>query len=192
LEFKYCLGFGTWDLEFFNPMRIIAGEKKGFKLNLISQKARPTQEKVRGAIFNILKDEIINTAVLDLFCGSGALGLEALSRGAKVATFIDNDIRSLRVNIRKLDIKNVTIIKGDAFREAKRLTPRSFNIIFLDPPYLKNLVNRAIISVLDLLVKSGIIVVEHHKKETIVVPAGIFLFKEKSYGDIRVSFLMKR
>ncbi|MEO0226082.1 MAG: RsmD family RNA methyltransferase, partial [candidate division WOR-3 bacterium] len=83
------------------------------------------------------------------------------------------------------------IIKSDVFRAVKKLPQQYFDIIFLDPPYQKNLLNRAIISILDLLTKSGIIVVEHHKREAMIVPSGYYLFKEKRYGDSLVGFLKR-
>lgn len=173
-------------------MRIIAGSKKGIRLVSPPRETRPTQEKVRGAIFNVLGGVVDNTVVLDLFCGSGALGLEALSRGARVVTFIDKSTQALRTNVAKLAVsEQVFVIKGDVFRQVKYLTPGFFDLVFLDPPYQKHLVNRAIISVLDLLTKTGIIVVEHHKKEMIAVHAGFCIFKEKKYGDTRISFIFK-
>ncbi|MEO0226318.1 MAG: RsmD family RNA methyltransferase, partial [candidate division WOR-3 bacterium] len=112
-------------------MRIIGGDKKGFKLRLVAKKSRPTLAKVREAIFNILGPEVVGANVLDLFCGSGALGIEALSRGAKSATFIDRDTRSLITNIKEINFKNVVIIKSDVFRAVKKLPQQNFDIIFL-------------------------------------------------------------
>jgi len=173
-------------------MRIIGGEKKGQTLRLLSHRARPTQERVRGAIFNILQHRIKDASVLDLFSGSGALGLEALSRGARHVTFVDYDVRSLKSNLEKLGATNASILRGDVFRRIRKLPEGTFDIIFLDPPYNLDMVNEAVISIVDLLSKSGIIAVEHHKKEALVIPSGFFLLNEKRYGDTRVSLLSRR
>ncbi len=172
-------------------MRIIAGVKRGFKLYTPPKQTRPTQEKVRGAIFNILSNRIDQAQVLDLFCGSGALGLEALSRGAKGATFVDIDVRPVTVNLKKLDFANAKVVKGNVFRKAKSLPTAAFDLIFIDPPYNQDLVSRAVISVLDLLTKSGIIIAEHHRKEALTIPPNYLLYKEKLYGDTRVSFISR-
>ncbi len=173
-------------------MRIIGGAQKGRALKLLGRRARPTQGRIRGAIFNILQHRIKNASVLDLFSGSGAIGLEALSRGARNVTFVDSDVRSLIKNVTRLGVSNARILKGDIFQRIRRLPAGAFDLIFLDPPYNLNMVNAAVISVVDLLSKSGIITVEHHKKEALIIPTGFYLLAERRYGDTMVSFLGRR
>lgn len=117
-------------------MRIIAGLFKGRTLISPKSAARPSSELLRGALFNIIQ-EIEGLTLLDLFAGSGAIGFEALSRGAAQVTFVDNDplsLKTLRQNAALLGVESkIAIIKGEAAKVLPRLP--SFDLIFLDPPY---------------------------------------------------------
>lgn len=183
-------------------MRIIGGE---FKSRLIDMPKgvdmRPTQDKVRQAIFNVLGD-ISGQKVLELFAGSGAFGIEALSRGAREATFIDNDFRCLetiRANLESLGISHsqYDIIKANAMSVLSRIEreEEKFDLIFLDPPYYKNLARKCLIKIdaYDILSQIGTIVVEHFKKDSLVVELNSIAFeKEKRYGDTLISIFRKR
>lgn len=123
-------------------MRIIAGLYKNQKI--VSPKGlvtRPTAEKLRQALFNICQAYIEDAEFLDLFAGSGAMGLEALSRGARLATFVDanrDSIRSIKENLQALDIKEKGIVVGgDVFAQLEKLSKqgRQYDIIYADPPY---------------------------------------------------------
>jgi 16S rRNA (guanine966-N2)-methyltransferase len=123
-------------------MRIISGKFKN--RSILTPKGsvtRPTAEKLRGALFNICQHYIEGTEFLDLFAGSGAMGIEALSRGAAQATFIDSDRESMRCikqNIENLNIKNESsVLQGDVFLMMEKLIKqkKQFDIIFADPPY---------------------------------------------------------
>jgi 16S rRNA (guanine966-N2)-methyltransferase len=121
-------------------MRIVAGQFGGRRLVVPKDtRVRPTADRVREAWMSILGEELNGARVLDLFAGSGALGLEALSRGAASATFVELNPPSLRAldqNIATLGTENaVTIYRGDAMRYAERLTERAFDIVLADPPY---------------------------------------------------------
>lgn len=121
-------------------MRVIAGTYGGRRL--VAPKgdvARPTQDRVREAWFSILGAEVEGARVLDLFAGSGALGLEALSRGARSAVFVEKaraSLVALEKNIAELGVGDVaTVVKGDALKYAEAILPLGYDLVFADPPY---------------------------------------------------------
>ena len=121
-------------------MRLIAGQFRGRRLAVPKDaRVRPTADRVREAWMSILGDALDGAAVLDLFAGSGALGLEALSRGAATATFVElaaSSLRALKANIATLGVESVTTVcHADALRFAARLEPHRFDVAFADPPY---------------------------------------------------------
>lgn len=121
-------------------MRLISGSAGGIPLEVPKSVTRPTQDRVRQAIFNMLGDLIAGARVLDLFAGSGALGLECLSRGAESALLIDQDrgaCEVIRKNIAKTKLEGATIRQGDVFKTLAQLagTGQTFDLIFADPPY---------------------------------------------------------
>lgn len=174
-------------------MRIIAGIAKGRKLKTLQGAVvRPTSDKVRGAIFNILGEVVVGASVLDLFSGSGALGIEALSRGAKSAVFVDNDIRC--VNIIRENLKNCKfsgeVIREDVYKVFNKLEKKNFNIVFADPPYGLDLAKN-LLSQLDknsILKDFCIIVIEHSKRDEIEEPSPWIKIQQKRYGETTVSF----
>ncbi|MDD4202897.1 MAG: 16S rRNA (guanine(966)-N(2))-methyltransferase RsmD [Candidatus Omnitrophica bacterium] len=183
-------------------MRIIAGKYKGKKIDFPKvQNVRPTQDKVKEAIFNILKDEDLTGAkVLDLFAGSGSLGLEAVSRGAAKAVFIDSDPKSfatIRKNIKSLACEDITEVFRTDFDTAIKKLHRNgyvFDIIFLDPPYYKDLPKKALLKMCqyDILSPYNIIIIEHSKRDLIPESLDkINLLLTKKYGDTFVSFYRK-
>lgn len=175
-------------------MRIIAGNYKRRKIYAPETPlVRPTKDRVREAIFSSLGD-ITNTSFLDLYAGSGAFGIEALSRGSKKAIFVDNylpSINSIKENVRNLSIKEEyeIIYKKDIdalniFKERNE----SFDIIFLDPPYEKGRYSEIIsfINLNNLLNNNGIIIAESNYD--IDVDASIFSkHKKYTYGEIIVN-----
>lgn len=121
-------------------MRLISGTAGGIPLEVPKSVTRPTQDRVRQAIFNMLGDLIAGARVLDLFAGSGALGLECLSRGAESALLVDQDrgaCEVMRKNIAKTRLEGATIRQGDVFKVISQLaeTGQTFDLIFADPPY---------------------------------------------------------
>ena len=181
-------------------MRIVSGKYKGRKLIAPEgQHVRPTTDRVRESIFNILSHglvEIEGAHVLDLFAGSGALGLEALSRGAAFVQFIDNDTRSrgaIRQNIEALDAGGSTkLMKRDATNLGDRFLKRGApnDLVFLDPPYGKNLAVPALKSAINggWLAPSAIIVLECGQDEEPDLPE-FSLEDERVYGDTKVLFM---
>jgi 16S rRNA (guanine966-N2)-methyltransferase len=177
-------------------VRVISGKYKSLKIGTLnSQDTRPTTDKVRENIFNILGD--IDGSVLDLFAGSGALGIEALSRGGDSAMFIDgarDAVQQIRKNTENIDDK-IEIFRNDYRRALKAAGKRekSFDLILLDPPYHKNIVPDALklIEQLHILKSNGRIVVETHKDEH--YNTGNFIsVKEAVYGTVKVNILEMR
>jgi 16S rRNA (guanine(966)-N(2))-methyltransferase RsmD len=152
---------------------------------------------VKESIFNVLQTVVAGTRVLDLFAGAGTLGIEALSRGARSATFVDASRQSLTVlkkNLRDLDLESrSTVLRLDGLKALGRLEQR-FHLIFADPPYLKGYLQRVVDSVAqsEALQKNGLLILEHHKKEKFSLPQeSLSLLKEKRFGDTVISFLLK-
>ncbi|EGQ0364753.1 16S rRNA (guanine(966)-N(2))-methyltransferase RsmD [Staphylococcus delphini] len=155
-------------------MRVIAGKHKSKSLETLEgRNTRPTMDKVKEGIFNSL--HTVEGLGLDLFAGSGSLGIEALSRGMDKVIFVDQNIRAVKViqqNLKKLDLTHqAEVYKNNADRALKALNKREiqFDLIFLDPPYEKGLIDEALKSIhqFDLLKQNGIIVCEYSHRESI-------------------------
>jgi 16S rRNA (guanine(966)-N(2))-methyltransferase RsmD len=168
-------------------MRIIGGIFK--HRTLISPKGeqtRPTSERLRETIFNIIQGHIEEKTFLDLYAGSGAVGIEAISRGASFVTMIEKDrkaLQALQENIKKLEILDQTkILCGDVLTLLKRLKGESYDIIFIDPPYEKGFQEKTLelIDLFHLLAKEGIIFVEESAQYDHAFPKFLtFQFRKK-------------
>ncbi|MDO9575034.1 MAG: 16S rRNA (guanine(966)-N(2))-methyltransferase RsmD [bacterium] len=160
-------------------MRIIGGIYKGYEIKM-PKGIRPTSGLVKESIFNIIGNRILGAKVLDLFCGSGAIGLEALSRGAQSATFVEKNKRVARVlikNIKKIGCSDVDVISMDAMKLSLDST---YDIIFADPPYDMGYLERLIRK----FNKSGkILVIEHSIRERLDVG------ETRRYGDTLVTYI---
>jgi 16S rRNA (guanine966-N2)-methyltransferase len=179
-------------------LRIIGGKFKGRKLRAVrGTKTRPTSDRTREAIFNIIAFEVHDARVLDLFAGTGALGLEALSRGALSAVFIDISRQSLSVlreNLANLSLESPNrVIRWDLTKNLNCLLsmPQAFNLVFLDPPYNKNLSIPALdhLHLSQSLENGARIIVEHSQLEP-VEPDGLpfEMVSQRRYGKTLVSF----
>ena len=148
-------------------MRIISGKYKGKKLNGFTiEGTRPTMDRVKESLFAMIQTNLNEAIVLDLFAGSGALGLEAISNGAKKCYLIDNNeeaIKTIKANSTNIK-EDLNIIHTDYKKFLKQIDQK-FDIIFLDPPYQSNQLNKAlkIIEERDLLKEKGIVVCEYEK-----------------------------
>ena len=180
-------------------MRIISGNRRGKKLYAFDgRKIRPTGDRMREAIFNILSSLVKEAVVLDLFAGTGALGLEAVSRGACSATFVDNHpdaIRLLKKNIHACGmIEETRVVKWDIARDLKCLKgiQPGFNLIFMDPPYDRNLVQPALLHLHEsnAVQSAAHMVIEHSLDEPLPHDLDCFsMADQRKYGKSLVSFL---
>jgi 16S rRNA (guanine966-N2)-methyltransferase len=173
-------------------MRIVGGALRNRSVKVPKKGVRPTKGIVRGAVFNIIGDIVINAEVLDLFAGSGILGIEAISRGAKHCFFVEKNPRALHANISGLLLERKATILAQDYRNALRwLRSRRFDLILADPPYNKNFVQRVIDSIrrYALLNNDGILMIEHSPREQMLIPEDLSLFKQRRYGDTVITFL---
>ncbi|MFH0799227.1 MAG: 16S rRNA (guanine(966)-N(2))-methyltransferase RsmD [Pseudomonadota bacterium] len=180
-------------------MRVISGTAKGRRLVApVSQRVRPALDKVKEAIFDILFD-VSDVQVLDLFAGSGSVGIEALSRGAAEAVFVEEWLPAVTTIHKNLELcrfaDRAIVMKSTVKAAIARLERkgRSFDLIFVDPPYLKNLVNPtlSLLASSSIVLESSLIVVEHHPKEPPDAAEGLTLTDSRKYGQTCVSFLKK-
>ena len=175
-------------------MRIIAGKYRAKKLNFPQKETiRPTSDMVKQAMFTTLFDKVEACFFLDLFCGSGQVGIEALSRGANKVVFVDNDMEAIAVTK-----KNLTNIQGNFeifkmhYAPFLRLTKDKFDLIFVDPPYQSDYYKE----VLDLIVKNdllkehGMIICEHNSNDEIKHDEFV-LVQTKKYGIKSLSYFQK-
>ncbi len=181
-------------------MRIVSGKNKGARLNTPKSNAtRPTSDRVREAIFNKLEHSGDNfdwseMQVLDLFAGTGALGLEALSRGASFTLFIETAIEArgiIRRNIEQLGYTGQSkLSRRDATKlgPLKRLAP--FNLVFIDPPYERSLGERALQSALEggWIAGNAMIILEESKRAEINWPTKIQPIEQREFGDTHIHF----
>jgi len=178
-------------------MRVIAGVLKGRVLAPVKGRIRPTAAKVREAIFNILGAAVPAAWVLDLFAGTGALGIEALSRGARAAVFVEDHpaaLKVLRQNLESLGLlAQTTVLPLPALAALKKLGGRlePFDLAFLDPPYggAAAAATLAALGSSELLRPQARVVVEHGKRETMPPACGRLTRQEtRRYGDTQVTF----
>lgn len=175
-------------------MRIITGAYKGRRLYTpADDKIRPTTDKVKEALFSILTGEVYGSNVLDLFAGTGSLGLEALSRGARHCWFGDNSRESLRLlkeNIAHCQASDkATVLAGD-FRKVLGQLQEKMDIILLDPPYNQDMLPVCFeqIQACDVLAEGGIVIAEHRREEILPEQVGnLEKVKERAYGTVVLS-----
>jgi 16S rRNA (guanine966-N2)-methyltransferase len=178
-------------------MRIIGGRLKGRVLVAPSSRAiRPTSDRLRESIFDILEHRypghVEGARAVDLFAGSGALAIEALSRGARFALFVDNGAEAralLRANVEALGLGGVTRVwRADATRLGSAPAGGPFRLAFLDPPYGQNLAGPALASLVagGWLEADALCLVEEAAKAEIAAPAGLAVMDQRTYGDTRI------
>lgn len=175
-------------------MRVIAGIAKGRVLfGPKTDRIRPAIDKVKGAIFNILGD-IVGLKVLDLFAGTGSIGIEALSRGAAHCTFVDasrDAVKLILKNLKKTGFEKQSHVVRINLRRPFHPSPPTFHLIFVDPPYDQNLVNPTLRAIVreKLLAAGGIVVVEHSPRESLADDLELTVYDKRKYGQTLVSFL---
>jgi 16S rRNA (guanine966-N2)-methyltransferase len=172
-------------------LRVAGGEARGRRLKA-PKGIRPTQGMVKEAIFNLVGPAIADAIVLDLFAGSGALGIEALSRGAASVTFVDREPRGLailRQNLDALDLKaRARVVRGDVVRWLES-TPdeiKRSGFVFMDPPYDDVVLDRAL-KVIDREVSEATVVVEHSRRQGLPTLTRLHIDRQRRYGDTVVT-----
>jgi 16S rRNA (guanine(966)-N(2))-methyltransferase RsmD len=174
-------------------LRVSGGEARGRRLKA-PKNIRPTQGLVKQAIFNLVGPGIADTHVLDLFAGSGAIGIEALSRGASGVTFVDREPRGLailRQNLDNLGLKErARVVRGDVVRwlESSPDEVKQASFIFLDPPYDDPVFDRAL-KVLDGEVEDATVVAEHSRRQELPHLTRLLVDRQRRYGDTVVTVL---
>lgn len=180
-------------------MRIITGKARGKRLQTPEGlHTRPTTERVKESVFSIVQWDIEGRKALDLFGGSGQLGLEAVSRGAESCVIVESDRGAQKViesNIRGCKFESqCRLVCGDAFQFLQRQKKNSFGLIFLDPPYGGELLNRALQEIcrIDILSEGGIIICESGENDTLLpVPAPYRVLRRYHYGHSAVVTITK-
>lgn len=182
-------------------MRVISGTARGKKLTTLEGlETRPTLDRVKESVFNILQFNIKDSRILDLFSGSGALAVESLSRGAKQAVLCDDSAKAVKVINRNLEdtrLKDKTkIINKDYIEALNDLKKEKFDIVFLDPPYKTDYIYKSIDKIIeyDLLAEEGIIVAETDDKskiEEIKNIKNIEIYDTRRYGIVFIIFIRK-
>ena len=177
-------------------MRIIAGKFKGLNIKTINDAStRPMMSRAREGIFNSLQNDFDDSLVLDLFAGSGSLGIEALSRGASFVTFVDTSTDCKKIidkNLSDID-QNYTVLVlsvSDYISQSEK----KFDIIFYDPPYslIVNEINSDLNTIHNLMSENSKLIIHRHKSsEQFVYPEGLELYKEKKYGQSNITILKK-
>ena len=181
-------------------MRVVGGRLKGRTLaSPSSRDIRPTADRLRESLFNILvhayDDPVVEARVLDLFAGTGALGIEAASRGAKFTLFVDNGAEAralLRNNVEALGLGGITkVYRRDATHLGPAHPVEPFSLVFLDPPYGKVLADKALASLRDggWLTPNALLVVEEAKAAAFVAPNGFQELERRVYDDTELVFL---
>lgn len=178
-------------------MRVISGKYKGRSLEGFSiLGTRPTMDRVKESLFAMIQNKISDSCCLDLFSGSGNLGIEALSEGAKEVYFVDKNRKAYTTICRNLDKLGVDCDNVFCMDYIKALNYFAslnlvFDVIFLDPPYATDFITKSIFSIVDnhLLAQDGIIVCESDSLERIDIPLCLKIVKSKKYGDKVVAIL---
>lgn len=175
-------------------VRVIAGEFRGRRLaTLPGRELRPTSDRVRESLFGILGDRVVDARIVDCFAGTGALGIEALSRGAAFASFVERDPRALGLleeNLGRLELTpRARVIRADALHPEKwpsGVFPA--RIVFADPPYRQDLGARFLSALEGRLEPGGLLVLEHERAASIAHPAWTVV-DHRTYGETAITFL---
>lgn len=179
-------------------MRIIAGSARGIQLSNLPKNGdaiRPTLDRVREALFSAIGPRLEGARFLDLFAGTGANGIEALSRGAASATFLDNDAKALDVIRRNLEKTKLTacatILRATLPTDTARIAPKPYDIVFADPPYAFTAWEQTLegLRTDGLLAADALVIYEHSRKTSAPAnPQGLELTRTRNYGDSALSF----
>nr|WP_319487491.1 16S rRNA (guanine(966)-N(2))-methyltransferase RsmD [uncultured Caproiciproducens sp.] len=176
-------------------MRVITGSARGMRLTTLEgDSVRPTPDRVKEALFSAIQFQIEGRRVLDLFAGSGQLGIEALSRGAKQAVFVDaskNSISVVQKNLEHTGLVGNAVIKTMDFAAFLLQNRETFDLAFLDPPYRTGLLQRALPMTAEIMNKGGTIICENPRDEDMPEAAGDFVHV-RSYRHGKIQFTLYR
>ena len=178
-------------------MRIISGKYKGRVLKGYTLKGtRPTMDRVKESLFASIQDYLDNSVCLDLFAGSGNLGIEALSMGAREVVFVDKEYmacKTIKSNLDMLDNNlNTTILTMDYLKAIDKLYPKKFDIIFLDPPYKTDYIEKSLKRISELNILNGIVVLESDSLDKLNFSDYYDEIKTKKYGDKYIRILKRK
>lgn len=178
-------------------MRIISGDYRGYRLKAVpGMSTRPTADKIKGAIFNVLREKLENARVLDLFSGTGNLALEALSRGAKEAVLVEKNRIAQEIiqeNIEHLGTEEAKLMSMDAFEYLEKSRNEVYDLIFVDPPYHQGLAEKSLNCLANpcRLAVSGVIIVETAKDEILPQIKPFEVRKTGEYGDTKIWYIQR-
>lgn len=175
-------------------MRVISGTRRGLKLKAPQGlDTRPTEDRVKESVYNILGQNFHGAVVLDLFCGSGANGIEFISRGAEKAYFVDKSreaIDALKFNISKAKFENEAVIIEDYMNKAIRNFDIKFDYIYMDPPFDRmDLYKKAFKSITEnkILKPDGRLIIEYKSENNLLMYPGFIEIKNKKYGNTSIA-----
>lgn len=176
-------------------MRVIAGSARGRQL--VSPRGtatRPITDRVKETLFGILGERVIGARVLDLYAGSGSVGIEALSRGAASCEFVERDRRAvaaIRENLDRAGVaKDASVHQMDVLRYLDHSADPLFNLAFVDPPYEERAILAPLERLLARLARGGAVVVKHHWRTPIPEPSGLTRWRERRFGETTLTFLL--
>lgn len=179
-------------------LRVVAGKYRGRKLEQPPREiTRPTMDRVKEAIFNMIQFDIEGSLVLDLFAGSGSLSIESVSRGAMKSIAVDKSPEAIKIitgNLETIGINNVSVVKADVIEYIQRMKGTKFDFIFMDPPFaLFDIYEKVFNAILesDLLKDQSLIILETKNPAKIVIPEGLTIQKQRKYGISHVLMLGK-
>lgn len=174
-------------------MRVISGIAKGKKLESLSlEDLRPTTDRVKEAIFSVIQFEIEGRCFLDLFSGSGQMAIEALSRGASFATLVDHSAKAIKLiknNLQKSGFTDKSEVFNLDYENFLKTNQKTFDIVFLDPPYKKGILQKSLGKIAKITNESGVIICESSEDENLPEKIdNFYLSKNFKYGKIKTSF----
>ncbi len=185
-------------------LRVISGSAGGLFLKSPKRhELRPTQDRIRQVIFSSLADKVVNARVLDLFAGTGAIGIEALSRGAASATFVEENaeaVACIQANLQHCRLENGTVRKQDVFSFLNQLagsnlttvpSEQKYDLVFADPPYEKSRepLDLKILSLIQtVIVSNGYAIIEHYSEQPVSTLPGWEIIRQRSYGETGLTY----
>jgi 16S rRNA (guanine966-N2)-methyltransferase len=176
-------------------MRVIAGSARGLRLDVPhDRRTRPITDRVKETLFGILGDRVVDAGVLDLYAGSGAIGIEALSRGAAHSTFVEQShdaVSAIRENLLRTHLDDVaTVRRMDVVRFLSGADAEArFGLVVLDPPYEEHAILAPLERLVPLLAPGATVVVKHFWRTAVPVPEGLRPWRERRFGETALTFL---